>query len=104
MLCLCAGTSAHPMEVEAPPSDADAAGPSADVLRPFAVVDELADASPASTAGIQIGDQMCRWVWRSRYSAITGRRVSQKMPLSSHSQDRFEFAPTTHQIQCCKYN
>lgn len=32
-------------------------------LRPFAVVDEVADGSPAAAAGIQLGDQLCRWVW-----------------------------------------
>lgn len=29
-------------------------------LRPFAVVDEIADGSPAATAGIQLGDQLCK--------------------------------------------
>lgn len=30
-------------------------------LRPFAVVDEVADGSPAAAAGIQLGDQLCRF-------------------------------------------
>jgi len=35
--------------------------PTPSTLRPFAVVDEVADGSPAAAAGIQLGDQLCRW-------------------------------------------
>jgi 26S proteasome non-ATPase regulatory subunit 9 len=42
------------------PAAAAAAGIGDVVLRPFAVVDEVAEGSPAAAAGIQLGDQLCR--------------------------------------------
>ena len=32
----------------------------APIGKPFAVIDEVADHSPASAAGIRVGDQLCR--------------------------------------------
>jgi 26S proteasome non-ATPase regulatory subunit 9 len=53
------------MEVDAAAAAAGAP-PAAAELRPFAVVDEVSDDSPASSAGVRVGDQLCRFgdvVW-----------------------------------------
>lgn len=42
-------------------------------LRPFAVVDEVAEGSPAAAAGIQLGDQLCRCVQLSCGGLLTCR-------------------------------
>ncbi|WIA41924.1 hypothetical protein OEZ86_009237 [Tetradesmus obliquus] len=49
-----------PQASETPAAAAAAAAADA-ALRPFAVVDEVADGSPAAAAGIQLGDQLCRF-------------------------------------------
>ncbi|KAF6259949.1 hypothetical protein COO60DRAFT_1294635 [Scenedesmus sp. NREL 46B-D3] len=47
---------------QAPAAAAAVAAAGGDVaLRPFAVVDEVAEGSPAAAAGIQLGDQLCRF-------------------------------------------
>ncbi|KAI8476042.1 MAG: hypothetical protein J3K34DRAFT_5325 [Monoraphidium minutum] len=56
-----AAAAAAPREPPAPPQAAPAAAAPAPSLRPFAVVDEVAEGSPASDAGIQLGDQLCRF-------------------------------------------
>lgn len=49
-------------QAAAPAAAAAPASSLAVSLRPFAVVDEVAEGSPAAAAGIQLGDQLCRWV------------------------------------------
>ncbi|KAF8058359.1 PSMD9 [Scenedesmus sp. PABB004] len=68
----------------APAAAAPAAAGAA--LRPFAVVDELADGGPAAAAGLQLGDQLCRFgaavaagggeLAAAASELVEGRRVS----------------------------
>jgi 26S proteasome non-ATPase regulatory subunit 9 len=48
-------------------------GSSSATLRPFAVVDEMADGSPAAAAGIQLGDQLCRCAQMHGMGVDTGQ-------------------------------
>lgn len=50
-----AGAELHPPQGQSAPLQL------AQVGRPFAAVDEVSPASPASLAGIQLGDQLCRF-------------------------------------------
>lgn len=52
------------MATAAAPAAAATAGlqVEAPAARPFALVDEVTTGSPAAAAGIQLGDQLCRWV------------------------------------------
>lgn len=54
-----AAAAAQPMEVDAAAGSGSL--PDQQHCRPFALVDEVSDASPASAAGIAVGDQMCKF-------------------------------------------
>jgi hypothetical protein len=75
-----AAATAAAMEVAAAalaPAAAGATGAAATAapvsLRPYAVVDEVAEGSPAAAAGIQLGDQLCRWVHLSHPVLLPGK-------------------------------
>jgi 26S proteasome non-ATPase regulatory subunit 9 len=66
-LAAAAGAAAHQHD-DKRPRLGDAAGqsvlpPQQPPLRPFAVVDEVSEGSPAAAAGIQLWDQLCRCVF-----------------------------------------
>lgn len=52
---------ANAMEVEEQVPVASTTGAAASQLRPFAVIDEITEGSPAATAGLQLGDQLCKF-------------------------------------------
>lgn len=74
-------TTSSPAATADRPAAATAGGVSSAGLRPFAVVDEVADGSPAATAGIQLGDQLCRW---DAVGLLPGHRAAVWVQILQH--------------------
>uniref|UniRef100_A0A383VU54 Nas2 N-terminal domain-containing protein n=1 Tax=Tetradesmus obliquus TaxID=3088 RepID=A0A383VU54_TETOB len=77
-----------------------AAAAAADVaLRPFAVVDEVADGSPAAAAGIQLGDQLCRFGAAMAGSGSELQQVAQELQAHENKAVQVVFLRAGQAVQ-----